>query len=272
MKEVIHLCTGVALYDTSDSSPLAAFYIGKSFFTAIGMPITGASYYEYLSDGDHEGDHDLFEVPIEGLEERIINGKVTSYWIYSDLRGGLPWDAAFTYQTGEYGNFPHIGAHCDGNIEEVYGAITDWLNKVVEQFHVPYGIVYTAEKITAALHYAAGENCTSMFPFENGFAFQKEAPGMYAGLGRYTTSMLRMVYPYNVLNGKHLQIKVVHQTLLDWIHDDKERGVLRLLGEDRWIWEVKDEHLTAVNMALGEIGILVAWQPERSKKRIRKLP
>lgn len=80
------MCTGVALYDTGHIRPLDAFQAGKSFFEAIGIPITGATYYEHLSDGDHEGDHDIFEVSIDELQERILSEKTSSFWIYSDLR------------------------------------------------------------------------------------------------------------------------------------------------------------------------------------------
>ncbi|MFU1795998.1 hypothetical protein ACM1RC_19225 [Paenibacillus azoreducens] len=266
------MCTGVALYDTGHIRPLDAFQAGKSFFEAIGIPITGATYYEHLSDGDHEGDHDIFEVSIDELQERILSEKTSSFWIYSDLRGGKPWDAAFTYQTGEFGNFAHMGAHCDIKPEEVYGALTDWLGEAAERFDVPYGIFYTADDIPDALHYAAGESCVFMFPFEDCFAFIHEAPGRYGGKGRYTESMLRMVYPYNLLNEKHMQIKIADQTLRDWIHESGERGTLRPIAKDSWVWEVMDKHLVAVNQACGEAGILVAWRPERPKKRVRKLP
>ncbi|AZS15903.1 hypothetical protein [Paenibacillus lutimineralis] len=269
------MCTGVSLYDTLHIHPLDALQAGKSYFDAIGMPITGATYYEHIKDGDHEGDHDLFEVSLEELKARIENGLTSSYWLYSDVRGGRPWDAAFTYQTGEYGSFPHIGAHCDSKLEEIYGAITEWTNSAAQRFDVPYGIVYTVDRITKAMYYAAGENGATMFPYENGFAFIHEAPGTYQGQGRYTESMLRMVYPYNLLSEKHMKIHIAGQgdgpTLRDWIEDDEERGSLRPLGS-HFVWEIPVEHLTVVNQILGEAGILVAWRTQKPKQRVRKLP
>jgi len=266
------MCTGVALYGTYHIRPMDAYHAGKSFFDAIGVPITGASYYAYLSDGDHEGDHDIFEVSCEELHERIKSEQVSSFWMYSQQRGTLPWDAAFTYQTGEFGSFPHLAAHFDMKSEEVNRAMSSWLGVTAERLDVPYGILYTTDRITAALHYAAGDNGTFIFPFEDGFAFRHESRRLYDGHNRYIENMLRMVYPYNLLNGQHLQIKMGDQSLRDWINGSDERGVLRPIGKDGWMWEVMEGHLAIVNQACGSADILVAWRPERPKKPVKKLP
>ncbi|WP_152393213.1 hypothetical protein [Paenibacillus guangzhouensis] len=266
------LCTGVALYGTSHIHPMDAFQAGKSFFDSIGQPYTGASYYALLSDGDHEGDHDIFEVSCEELYERIKCEQVSSFWIYSQQRGTLPWDAAFTCQSGEFGRLPHLAAHVDMKSDDVHRAMSNWLGITAERLDVPYGIIYTANKLTAALHYAAGDNGTFIFPFEDGFAFKHANHGLYDRQSQYIESMLRMVYPYNLLNEHHLLMKMGDQPLRDWINGSTERGILRSIGQDRWMWEVMDEHLAVVNQACGAADMLVAWRPERPKKLVKKLP
>ncbi|WMT39032.1 hypothetical protein RE628_16045 [Paenibacillus sp. D2_2] len=188
---------------------------------------------------------------------------------------GDPGTPPLHIRPGEYGSFPHIGAHCDSKLEEIYGAITEWTNSAAQRFDVPYGIVYTADRITKAMYYAAGENGATMFPYENGFAFIHEAPGTYQGQGRYTENMLRMVYPYNLLSEKHMKIHIAGQgdgqTLRDWIEDNEERGSLRPIS-NHFVWEIPVEHLKVVNQILGEAGILVAWRTQKPKQRVRKLP
>lgn len=85
------MCTGIALYDTEHISPTVAFEIGRSFFEAIGVPVTGGSYYEYLIPGDHEGDHDIVEVPLDRLKEKIFAGEADSFWLYCERKGSVPW-------------------------------------------------------------------------------------------------------------------------------------------------------------------------------------
>ncbi|MEK5162385.1 hypothetical protein NYE69_08600 [Paenibacillus sp. FSL R5-0527] len=266
------MCTGIALYDTEHISPAIAFEIGRSFFEAIGVPVTGGSYYEYLIPGDHEGDHDLVEVSLDRLKEKIFAGEADSFWLYCERKGSVPWHAAFSRQTGGFGSFPHLAAMCEFPPDGVYIKLTDWLKDVAERAQVPYGVLYAAGKMTNTYYYAGGDNGTALFPYENGFAFKHETPGLYNGEGRYVDQMLRMVYPCNLLNSRHLNMVIDGVRLEDWITGSQERGLLTRIGNDQWMWEVGEERLDSVNQACGEAGLLVAWKSRQPKKTVRKLP
>lgn len=65
------MSTGIAIYDTEAREALD---IGRSFFETIGFSVNSATYYRLLSDGDHIGDHDLFEVGLDRLKEMVLSG------------------------------------------------------------------------------------------------------------------------------------------------------------------------------------------------------
>ncbi|TVX93409.1 hypothetical protein [Paenibacillus agilis] len=111
-----------------------------------------------------------------------------------------------------------------------------------------------------------------MFPYEAGFAFNKETPGKFEGKGRYTSKMLRMVYPLNIMNSQHLKMEVNGVNLKEWITDSEKRGQLTDIGNDLWLWEVEMEQLEQVNQVCGEAGVLVAWSPRIPKKAPKRLP
>ncbi|GIO65923.1 hypothetical protein NYE48_11685 [Paenibacillus sp. FSL M7-1455] len=265
------MCTGAAFYHTGRIGPSEALEIGCAFFESTGIRITSAGYYEYLENGDHEGDHDIKEVSFDKLKALLDEGKASAFWLYNQ-QGLAPWNAAFEYQTGGFGSFPHMAAFCDIGIDRIYGRLTGWMRQTAERVRFPYGILYTAENMTAAFYYAAGYNFTTMFTTENGFAFNRETPGLYNGQARYVDKMLRMAYPCNLLNAEHLKIDLGGIALGDWIQADRKHGVFSRVREDLWMWEVEAGQLEEVNRILGEAGVLVAWRPPQPKKPRRKLP
>ncbi|GIO29428.1 MULTISPECIES: hypothetical protein [Paenibacillus] len=265
------MCTGAAFYHTGHIGPLEALEIGCAFFESTGIRITSAGYYEYLENGDHEGDHDIMEVSLEKLRALLASGKATAFWLHNQ-QGTVPWNAAFEYQTDGFGSFPHMAAYCNIGIDRIYGRLTGWMRQTAERVRFPYGILYTAENMTDAFYYAAGYNFTTMFATENGSAFNRETPGLYNGQARYVDKMLRMAYPCNLLNMEHLKIELGGIALGDWIQSDPKHGILSRVREDLWMWEVEAGQLEEINRILGEAGILVAWRPPQPKKPRRKLP
>lgn len=267
------MITGIAIYDTKNINAQEALDIGLSFFKAIGVSVNAATYYKFLSDGDHTGDHELIDVSLDRLKENVITGVCDSYWLYHERKGSVPWYAAFSRETGDYGSFPHLTAFCELSFEEGYVSLTAWLADVAKRFpHFSYGIMYSAAEMTRAYYYAAGNNGATLFPYENGFAFNKETPGMYKGKGRYSGEMLRMIYPCNLVNSQHLELNMDGVKLDEWIRTSEERGKITKLGDDLWLWEVAMAHLELVNHACGEAGHLLAWKPLLPKKSKRKLP
>lgn len=83
--------------------------------------------------------------------------------------------------------------------------------------------------------------------------------------------MLRIVYPCNVVNCRHLLLEMDGMKLGEWIRNSKERGKLTTLGKELWIWEVKSTYLDQVNQACGEAGHLLAWRPVLPKKSKQQL-
>ncbi|GIO87824.1 hypothetical protein J25TS5_47560 [Paenibacillus faecis] len=267
------MSTGIAIYDTEGITAREALDIGRSFFETIGVSVNSATYYRLLSDGDHEGDHDLFEVAPDRLKEMVLSGDCDAYWLYHERKGSVPWHAAFSRQTGEFGGFPHLTAFCEFSLEEVYAPLKTWLENLAKRFpRFSYAVVYSAKKMTDAYLYAAGNGGAAVYPFENRFAFNKETPGLYGGKGRYSGEMLRMVYLCNLVNRRHLEIDIGGGKLGEWIVSRREHGKLTELGNGFWLWEVETEQLDTVNRACGEAGILVAWKPAVPKKPKRKLP
>lgn len=81
-----------------------------------------------------------------------------------------------------------------------------------------------------------------------------------------------MVYPLNVLNEEHLEIRVNDLSLKEWIGSDSSRGSLKSIPNNMWLWSVKEADLPEVNNACGEAGILLAWQKASANRPTRKLP
>ncbi|MCR8842439.1 hypothetical protein NQ117_01965 [Paenibacillus sp. SC116] len=264
------MCTGIAIYGTEEIAPADAFDIGLSFFEVIGVGVNGGSYFEHLEHGDHERDHDLFEISPKQLREKVATGDCDSFFLYHSRKGSVPWYAAFNRQTSEYGSFPHLTALCELPLEEVYLPIKAWLTNLTQQYpRLSYGIVYSVNHMTKAYSYAAGNNGVAMFLYEDRYAFNKETPGRYDGKGRYTGEMLRMIYPLNVINIRHLKIEFNGVTLKEWITDNEQRGRLTDIGNDLWLWEVEMEQLEQINQVCGEAGLLVAWKAQLTKKLYR---
>ena len=255
----------LALYGIEEVNPKLALKFAKYFFACIDLSITGAGYYRYLSDGGHVGDHDLVAVDLAELETRVNNGTATAFRIYSEAAGALPWFASFGYSTNDFGSFYHFDGQCSDDsvgLESLVKFVKDLSADIV----VPYGIIYKCEKVSKAFSYAAGNNMVTIYPCENSSAFRKEVPGRFQGRERYKEDLLRMVYPVNILSGRHLDADVAGVVLKDWIGENVGRGTLEPLTPSTCLWYVETDQLPNVNKTLGEVGILISWKKLDVKK------
>ncbi|AWB43744.1 hypothetical protein DCC85_05590 [Paenibacillus sp. CAA11] len=267
------MCTGLGIYHVEQLGAKAALELGEAYFKAMGLEITGACYYQYIVPGDHQGDHDLFDVSLPELREKILTGEATAFRLYNERKGSSPWFASYGYMTDEYGaSFYHIDAECEFPLGTVYDRIIDWLKQAGSCHEFIYGIVYEMNNISDAYYYAGGHNLVSLYSYESRMAWKRETPGLYEGQARYKDRMLRMVYPASLVNGQHLKLEIEAMELREWIHKDSGHGVLSKVSEDLWLWEVPMDQLEKLNGILGEAGRLVAWDPKPAKKRTRKLP
>ncbi|GKX60225.1 hypothetical protein [Leminorella grimontii] len=259
---------GIALYGTESISSSLALEIGISFFNSMNIKVSSAGYTKYLKKGDHKGDHKTIDISLSTLKSKINSGEKMSFRIYNEDKNQLPWLASFAYSTNEFGNFYHIDMQCPLQDKE---RILDFIRNFLSKITFSYGIVYSYDKTTSAYFYSFGGNLLTKYTNENPSAFQEETPGELPGSERYKDSMLRMIYPINIINEDHLQIDVKGKTLNEWILSNECHGKLERLNEKLWLWIVDENILDDLNNYCGEAGILIAWEL-KAKKRKPKLP
>ncbi|SFU21522.1 hypothetical protein SAMN05192562_1202 [Kosakonia arachidis] len=261
--------TGIALYGTEQVTPQEALVLGKSIFTSLGLSVETCGYNQYIKNGDHEGDHELIEVSLAELEEKIAAGYINSFRLYEEKKGHVPWYASFGLSTNDFGSFHHIDiqfpASTDSNIESM-------LTEALVSVACKYGIAYRCDKVSKSFYYSTGDNLVSLYPYENPSLFKRETPGRFQGGESYLHSKLRMVYPFNMINEHHLNIKIDEMILDRWIVKNNA-GQLKKINNSLWMWVVDDGSIDEINQSLGEAGVLISWKQEFTvKKTAKKLP
>lgn len=68
--------------------------------------------------------------------------------------------------------------------------------------------------------------------------------------------VLRDLYRYNLLQRRHLEVKVGNSTLRKWIESSRERGALRSLGNALWVWEIPPDGAPYLREQLFPTGLL----------------
>ncbi|TDB42124.1 hypothetical protein [Photorhabdus khanii] len=260
--------TGIAIYNSKELSPIAAYELGSLFFSVFDITITGAGYYKYIKNGD---DHDLIEIPFSELKEKILSQEATAFRIYCEQENYTPWLSSFGYTTNEFGSFYHIDAQFPNKIDN-HEKIISFIKLLVDKIKFSYGVIYDSDRVTKTFYYATGNNLVNIYPYENPSVFKRETPGRFNGKERYNDNMLRMVYLYNIINNFHLKINVGNANLKQWILGNKEHGSLEKLNDELWLWKVEKTYLDEINKFCGEAGILIAWKAQSPKKIARKLP
>jgi hypothetical protein len=157
------MCLAMALYGTENISPELALKLGLVYFAFINLPVTGAAYYKYLSDGEHLGDHDLIEVSLEDLAEKIAAGSVSSFRLYNESNGVIPWCASYGYNTDRFSNFYHIDAQSSGEQSSLDAFVDFFKEAVRETPKTPkssiYGIAYRSASVSKGFNYGGREFC-----------------------------------------------------------------------------------------------------------------
>lgn len=261
----------MALYGTENLSPELALKLGISYFSQMGLSITGAAYYTHLINGDHVGDHNLIEITLSELTEKVKKKSASAFRLYNESGDFTPWSASYGFNTNDFGSFYHIDAQSDGERSALSNYVA-FFKEIALKTSATYGIVYQPASISKGFNYASGANFTSLYPYESSVKFNKEALGLYGGQKRYCDQFLRMVYEINLLNLKHLSIDVAGKPLRNWISESDNHGMLEKITESLAIWHVKEENLDDINNKLGNLGILLSWNPTASKKHSKKLP
>ncbi|MCE9789978.1 hypothetical protein [Shewanella chilikensis] len=262
--------SGIALYDTVRISSKTVCELGEYFFNNLGLPITGAGYYSILEHGDHLGDHEIIETSFSDLKAKVENGEATAFRIYSEQDGVQPWYASFGYMTSEFGGFHYIDIQYPKEIDNP-DVVNEFIRVVSEEKSFSYGIKYFNDKVTQSFYYATGDNMVNVFCCENSSLFKRECHSRFKGKERYKGSMLRMVYPVNIININHLGITIGGTTLKEWILSTEKHGTLKSLSNNIWLWRVEYDELEKLNNHLGELGLLISWKPLAVKKGFKSL-
>ncbi|WP_174970175.1 hypothetical protein [Burkholderia lata] len=245
--------------------------MAEDLFRQFGGEVVGASFLKFVvRDGEKFIDDQ--EARAADLRGMILNGEVTSFRMYGDEKGDGAPVISFGYNDATYGGLSYVDIQFYGSIYEMSEEVGEFLGDAPSHLIFKYAIAYDAEKSSVAYKYSTGVNLIRIFPFENTSLFTRELPGRVPGSASYEGVKLRMIYPLNVLNEEHLEIRVNDLSLKEWIESDSSRGSLKSISNKMWLWSVKETDLPEVNNACGEAGILIAWQKAPANKPARKLP
>jgi hypothetical protein len=266
----MHTANAMAIYGTEKVTTARAYDMGLLFFQIIGLAITNSGYYKYRKDRSDE-DFDFIESSLLDLRGEIEANSATSFRLYSESKSGDLWEASFGYSTTDFGGFCHIDAQ--GMPPNLGGKeFLEFIDSFCKHESLSYAIFYSTNDVSEGLYYAEGENLVNIYKHENSILFSRETGGRFKGAERYKDAMLRMVYPVNLINEKHLNLQVGDCNLRQWILSNNQHGTLKSTAHKMWIWEVEDKKLEQVNNELGEAGLLISWKSSRSSRSAKLLP
>jgi hypothetical protein len=86
----------------------------------------------------------------------------------------------------------------------------------------------------------------------------------------FTRGLLRFVYPLNYLSRRQIDHPVGDKSLKEWIESAADRGNLTWLCDELFVWQVPEEQIRAIRVALGESGLLVAYKAPSMKQPDKK--
>ncbi|WP_175882465.1 hypothetical protein [Burkholderia sp. BCC0044] len=265
------MSTGIVIYGTNPTQVVSTLEVAEDLFRQLGSEATRAMFLKFVVRGGERTIDDQ-EVSLPDLRAKISTGEVSAFQVFNDEKSvGVP-AMSFGCNVPEFGGLSFVDVQIERSVREINKEIERFLEDVVARLSCKYAIAYDAEKSSVAYKYSTGVNLVKIFPFENTSLFTRELPGRVPGSVSYEREKLRMIYPFNVLNDNHLEIRVDDLSLREWIISDSSRGFLRNIPNNMWLWTVEDADLTEVNNACGEAGILLAWQKAPANKPARKLP
>ncbi|ELY2797957.1 hypothetical protein SNN58_004288 [Cronobacter dublinensis] len=260
---------GLAIYGTESVSSVRAFEEAARFFGDIKIEANAHGYYKYRENRDNE-DLDFIDTTFNELENALASQNAKDFRIYHVDCKDDAWDAGFGFSTKNFGGFFHINIQFNGESPE---PLLVYLKGFFRRNTASYAISYKCCDVYDAYHYAIGENMVKIFPWENAMAFNKEVDGRFKGKARFNSTLLRLVYPVNVLNSSHMDINIGELTLSETIHRNEWGKLTKIEGTDeRWLWMVQEELLEGINNELGKAGILTAWKKPALRRKNKLLP
>lgn len=127
-----------------------------------------------------------------------------------------------------------------------------------------YGIGYNREYKFGPAFYAGGTSYVRgldlIDPFDKSKEEEEVRHGHWGLLGVqkqvYREGVIRDVYPWNFLTTPHLEARVGNFSLQDWIQQDEQRGHLKLLNENVWLWEVAESNISTIRSELWDTEVI----------------
>lgn len=111
--------------------------------------------------------------------------------------------------------------------------------------NVEYGTGYRRENIKGPSTYAMGAAEGIISNSDEAILITKwYKEGIFRG--KYQEGYLRDIYPYNVLNLKHLNIKIEGVILKNWIDANAQNGNLTQISKDLWLWTVNQNEIKRI--------------------------
>jgi hypothetical protein len=78
----------------------------------------------------------------------------------------------------------------------------------------------------------------------------------------FIIGMFRNIYPYNIINNKHLENTVEGKKMSEWIYDSEKRGNLSELNENLYLWTIKESNLLYVRDHIAKENLLICYHPQ----------
>jgi hypothetical protein len=135
------------------------------------------------------------------------------------------------------------------------------LQSLIETLKPSYGIGYLRELRKGPILYALGIGQGREIEEYSGAAYEEGVRHSHwggAGMQKeiYREGVIRDIYPWNLLNNKHLDFPIDGIPFRQWIQGDRNRGSLTALTDECWLWEISEAAISGIRPILWNSGII----------------
>jgi hypothetical protein len=143
-------------------------------------------------------------------------------------------------------------------IDSLYSPI---VKLVIQTLKPVYGIGYLRELGKGPSLYAVGIGQGREIEEYSGAAYEEGVRHSHwggAGMQKeiYREGVIRDIYPWNLLNNKHLDFPIDGIPFRQWIQGDRNRGSLTALTDECWLWEISEAAISGIRPILWNSGII----------------
>lgn len=270
----------IALYNIEKMDWTTALQRARKFFDKICLQEDSIFYQEIIPIEKQEYDDGVRIVSYSELKKIAATKKdIRGISLSIQNKDKSRWDVNFHYY---YDLLFHDQNYLiiEYNENNKSFSDTDFLYSLIKDIssssEIPYGFacqlpyfgVKSYNYIDSQVFY------TPLFPYEDSETWSLEVPSyMNDGIApkRYLIGMLRLIYRYNFITEKHLNMKINGTTLQEWIVNNPDNGNLVNLTGNLWVWEVNENNLERINIECITSGLLISGKipPKGQKTKIR---